>query len=208
MPGKTPNERVVDASSTDPRAQRTRAAIIRATGELLAAHRIAFSVQQVADLAGVSRASFYTHFSGIDDVMNSMLFATLGDIRDRYEAELLAGDVSPRQAMHNADALFVDAMWRNREVLAMLLRGPSRAEVREVIATGVANELGKSFARRISHAPAGIDVTIAARYVGGATAEIIAAWVTGDIDATPERILQHFDELMPRWMFDPTSVID
>lgn len=173
---------------------------MEAARALLGDHGTEFSVQQLADKAHVSRASFYTHFSGIDDVLRVVLFSSVPRMRDAYESELLAGEISPREAMHNANARFVDAMWDNRTVLSGLLRGPLRAQTRDTIVDGVARELNRSFERRITMPPPGIRPEITALYIAGATGEIMTAWLTGTLEATRDEVLRQFDDLMPRWL--------
>ncbi|MGP2481205.1 TetR/AcrR family transcriptional regulator, partial [Listeria monocytogenes] len=53
--------------SSDPRVEATRAKLFDAVRELSAAGED-ISVSSVAKAAGVGRATFYTHFSGIDDL--------------------------------------------------------------------------------------------------------------------------------------------
>lgn len=56
----------------DPRPARTRAAIFTAARELSAADG-EVTVNALAKRAGVSRAAFYSHFTGLDDLMGAML---------------------------------------------------------------------------------------------------------------------------------------
>ena len=56
----------------DPRPARTRAAIFAAARDLTVADG-EVTVNALAERAGVSRAAFYSHFSGLDDLMGAML---------------------------------------------------------------------------------------------------------------------------------------
>ena len=56
----------------DPRPARTRAAIFAAARDLTSADG-EVTVNALAKRAGVSRAAFYSHFSGLDDLMGAML---------------------------------------------------------------------------------------------------------------------------------------
>lgn len=56
----------------DPRPARTRAAIFAAARDLTVADG-EVTVNALAKRAGVSRAAFYSHFSGLDDLMGAML---------------------------------------------------------------------------------------------------------------------------------------
>lgn len=56
----------------DPRPARTRAAIFAAARDLTVADG-EVTVNALAKRAGISRAAFYSHFSGLDDLMGAML---------------------------------------------------------------------------------------------------------------------------------------
>ncbi|WP_341854417.1 helix-turn-helix domain-containing protein [Brachybacterium sp. GPGPB12] len=56
----------------DPRPARTRAAIFTAAREL-SADDGEVTVNALAKRAGVSRAAFYSHFTGLDDLLGAML---------------------------------------------------------------------------------------------------------------------------------------
>ncbi|ASK66061.1 TetR family transcriptional regulator [Brachybacterium avium] len=66
----------------DPRPARTRAAIFAAARDLTAADG-EVTVNALAQRAGVSRAAFYSHFSGLDDLMAAMLSHMFDSSRER-----------------------------------------------------------------------------------------------------------------------------
>ena len=71
------------SDSTDPRAIRTRNALVQATIGLLQTHTVAeLNVSQIVKEAGVSRQVFYQHFTGRD----GLVLATAKDmIKEAYE---------------------------------------------------------------------------------------------------------------------------
>lgn len=69
----------------DPRPARTRAAIYTAARELSAADG-EVTVNALTKRAGVSRAAFYSHFGGLDDLIGAMVHDLLDDIRERSAA--------------------------------------------------------------------------------------------------------------------------
>ena len=71
------------SDSTDPRAIRTRNALVQATIGLLKTHTVAeLNVSQIVKEAGVSRQVFYQHFTGRD----GLVLATAQDmIKEAYE---------------------------------------------------------------------------------------------------------------------------
>lgn len=66
----------------DPRPARTKAAIFAAARDLTVADG-EVTVNALAKRAGVSRAAFYSHFSGLDDLMGSMLSQMFAHSRER-----------------------------------------------------------------------------------------------------------------------------
>ncbi|MDN5820227.1 MAG: TetR/AcrR family transcriptional regulator [Brachybacterium sp.] len=66
----------------DPRPARTRAAIFAAARALTAADG-EVTVNALAKRAGVSRAAFYSHFSGLDELMAAMLSRMFDSSRER-----------------------------------------------------------------------------------------------------------------------------
>lgn len=69
----------------DPRPARTRAAIFAAARDLTVADG-EVTVNALAKRAGVSRAAFYSHFSGLDDLMGAMLSQMFDHARERGTA--------------------------------------------------------------------------------------------------------------------------
>ncbi len=74
----------------DPRPARTRAAIFTAAREL-SADDGEVTVNALAKRAGVSRAAFYSHFTGLDDLMGAMLQEMFDAAWERGRANGAAG---------------------------------------------------------------------------------------------------------------------
>jgi len=74
-----------DERAPDPRPARTRAAIYAAARELSAADG-EVTVNALAKRAGVSRAAFYSHFGGLDDLIGAMVHELLDGIREETVA--------------------------------------------------------------------------------------------------------------------------
>lgn len=79
-----------DERAPDPRPARTRAAIYAAARELSAADG-EVTVNALAKRAGVSRAAFYSHFGGLDDLIGAMVHELLDGIRVEADALLRQG---------------------------------------------------------------------------------------------------------------------
>ncbi|RYG37597.1 TetR/AcrR family transcriptional regulator, partial [bacterium] len=75
---------LVAPTSPDPRVRRTRKALQDGLAELLRERRFAeISVQDVAERAGVNRATFYAHFRDKHDLLASLLKSQMGGILRR-----------------------------------------------------------------------------------------------------------------------------
>lgn len=78
--GKDPmsNDSVAPHRPTGPKADAARLALLRAATELLAAS-VDLSISRIASEAGVSRVTFYAHFSGVDALLGELLRQQLSD---------------------------------------------------------------------------------------------------------------------------------
>lgn len=83
----------------DPRPARTRAAIFTAARELSAADG-EVTVNALAKRAGVSRAAFYSHFTGVDDLMGAMLQQMFDAAWERGRANDAAGHTIHQSVQH------------------------------------------------------------------------------------------------------------
>lgn len=84
----------------DPRPARTRAAIFSAA-RALGADDGEVTVNALVKRAGVSRAAFYTHFSGLDDLIGAMFVLGLEKITER-SAQLDASGMDTHQQVRSS----------------------------------------------------------------------------------------------------------
>lgn len=195
-PDAISNQSLRDGSgqSTDPRVARTRAGILEAVRALSDAGD-ELTVTTIARAAGVSRASFYAHYAGLDDLANSL----------RRDAFLLIGELYDVE-VHRADALdlsqerLVAHFAANRGLYSAVAALPVSkqaylADVRAMAAI-IEGEL-------TGHPglPDGLQVAATARYIAGAAYGLLDAWIADELEPplTEPELVQHLLQLLPPW---------
>jgi AcrR family transcriptional regulator len=114
------------------RSQRTRGALRRAFATLLPTNRYEnLEVTDVTALAGISRSTFYTHYSGLDALLADSIavpFATLADtiLPSHLEPQLVA---------------LLEHFWENRFFARGILTGNVRRKTLEVLIRLIAARL-------------------------------------------------------------------
>lgn len=154
----------------DPRARRTRSALIAAFNRIfLATGTRGIDVGRVTGEAGVGRSTFYAHYAGADDLLLDALrtpFALLADV-----------------AVGQGDAARLEALlrhfWENRQRGRTVLAGPLGARVETLLVDLIEARLGPSgpLAGRLS-----------ARMLAGAMLGPVRAWLSGEAQATAEAL--------------------
>ena len=182
-------------ASSDPRPTRTRTRIFEAADRVVSRGDDP-SVSAIATEAGVSRATFYSHFSGVDDLAIRLQDEALAEIA----AQAVVDD-----AAHSAEAMLASqrrlvahyaqhrALYRT--VLSLPAAGDAASRATDAMATTIAARI-----EEVATPPTGIDPTLAATYIASAATGLIVAWVLGRVDADEETIAQHLLDLMPVWM--------
>lgn len=177
--------------STDPRVVRTRAAISEAVHELSRAGG-ELTVASVARSAGISRASFYSHYRGLDElalVLTGEAFASIAQCwfaqeHDRADAMLVS---QRRLVAHFA---------QNRRFYRTVASMPVSKEGYLATVRAMASVIEISIAEQPLAAP----VEATARYIAGAAYGLIDAWLTGEVDITDEQLVDRLVSLLPTWM--------
>lgn len=99
----------------DPRPARTRAAVYEAARSLNA-EGAEVTVNSLTRRAGISRAAFYSHFSGLDDLVGAMIGALVADIREGTRALAAEGSSMHRVVQFSATSTARDVV-RHRTFL-------------------------------------------------------------------------------------------
>lgn len=109
---------------TDPRAIRSRAALVTIAEQLLdEAHAEELTVTEVAARAGVSRPTFYQHFADVSALIASAVVADLERSFARSDARFT--DKSGVEFLHGTNRMLLEQVSLRRDVYRRVLRGSS-----------------------------------------------------------------------------------
>ncbi len=177
--------------SLDPRVARTRTAIIDAVTELSASDD-EISVAAIVRAAGISRASFYAHYSGLDelaDVLRRDAFVAIADLYQRDETP---------DAMRVSQDRLVAHFAHNRVLYSAVGALPITkdgylAGVRAMAA--VIEDALRDHPQR----PEELEAEPTARYIAGAAFGLLDAWITDEIVLGEEELAAHLTRLLPSW---------
>lgn len=186
--------------NTDPRAVRTRAALIAAFRDLVREqHPGQMTVAALCRLAGVNRSTFYQHFASPED----LAVHALGDLFDAVIATDLAlrdvgSDTSPREASRVALAGIVGFIADHRDTFAPLLGpGAPPALQRAIVATCTEHSV-----RALAAAPArppGADPLVTARFLAGGVLGALGQWLA-EPDRSRDELVDALVQCLPAWL--------
>jgi AcrR family transcriptional regulator len=159
------------------------------------------SVQAVCEAAGLNRRYFYESFDGAEDLLCQVYEQIVRDMAAEVVEVTARAETIEDQARSG-----LQAAWRT-------LAGDRRkARIIAIEVVGVSERLER-MRRRNRHAFADItmrnalslaapgtefrlDPVLAARALMGACMELLVDWVHGDIDATPEEVVEYLTQLL------------
>lgn len=183
-------------SSSDRRVAATRSRLYEAVRSLADAGAD-ITVRSVTDAADVSRATFYTHFAGLDDLALHLQERAFGDIAASTRSD--DGAAVDATVMERSQRALIAhyAAYRSLYAGAFAVAVPRGAESRvaELMSVEILAHI-----RGFTRPPKDVDPGIAATYVAHAATGVIASWVLGDIEATEDELAHQLTQLMPRWM--------
>lgn len=211
MSTATPQDKNVKPRAIDPRPARTRAAIYAAVRSLSETEED-LAVNDVVRHAGVSRASFYAHFSNLEDVGSAMITEMLQTLEQ--DTLTVNGDFTiperVRISVYTAAQLVVDHR--------AFLRGALRWKVSGIAAAKITSLLTSYWRWAIDlvgdAAPKGKDPDTLARFLAGGLYALYVAWLLDDERGTSDPKQEAFDlsaevvGALPRWVVGPESFTD
>lgn len=175
----------MEPNDPDPRAQRTRDAILHAFVQLVFSRR--YDAIRVVDLiaaAGVGRSTFYEHFRGKDDVL---IAATEPILRTLANAALGRTSEAQLRAM-------LGHVWEQRGFARRILDGRTGRQLQDRLAAMIAVRL-----------EADGTVAIAANGAAAAQLTMLRLWVTGAIPCSPAALAPRM-KACARLLADPAQV--
>lgn len=188
----------------DPRAERTRHLIFGAVAQLMSIGAVNASVMDIVRGAGVSRSSFYAHFSSLDDVASELVrtqFAHIEPVAPDSVAPALPGESAAggRRAARAGYTRLVEHLVSHFALYSRVLELPLtrstydglvRDYSRRVVETAVTTE----------SVPEGTNAHMAATYSAAGTLGLITSWMGGDFEASSDEIVEELVTLLPTWL--------
>ncbi|WP_345377137.1 TetR/AcrR family transcriptional regulator [Frondihabitans cladoniiphilus] len=192
-------------ASRDPRAERTRQAILEAVESLDVQMADEATVSGIVRAAGISRSSFYTHFSGIDELALTMLARAFDEIG--------SGDLALRQARGMTGAAAARAaldrltqhLDEHRGLYVSVFGLPATSQAFGQAVTLYAEHAMETFAL-LTGVPAGLDLPTVATYIAGGTLTVLSAWLRSDAPAPREEVVALLFAQLPAWLAAPSGI--
>lgn len=169
----------------DKRAARTRAALKRALIAMtLERGYEAITISDLCEAAGVSRSTFYSHFTSKDDLKRSGL-QQLRRMLTTVQAEGLASVGSAADRLSFGPALFEHARG-HRDLFRALSGGPGMTIALDSIHAIIAELVRKELPPAPGADP--VPRELAARFIAGAYLSVLTWWLEGRAHLPPARI--------------------
>ncbi|WP_375386031.1 TetR/AcrR family transcriptional regulator [uncultured Microbacterium sp.] len=178
------------------RVARTRQAIFDAVESMPAGEPV--TVSEVVRRAGISRAAFYTHFAGLDElaiaIMHDMLAKiTTLDLQARRTTHAGWRETSIATLTRN-----VEQMVHHRGLYLSVLGMPGSSTAFEA----AVRELSAVIAGTIAEMPAvppDVELTDAARFIASGTLSLIVHWLRTDPHMEVDTMVARLVVLLPDW---------
>jgi AcrR family transcriptional regulator len=188
-------------SSVDPRVTRTRRAILDAV-ETLAAGDDPITVAAIVRTAGIGRSSFYTHFSGIDELAVAVLSGVFEAI-GAEDVELRRNRiVSGAEAARVAQVRLVGHLVQHRALYASMLALPFTSAVYTAAVEGYAAQVRATIAL-LPEIPHGLSADAVAIYTASGSLGLLAHWIRSSEPVSADVLVDQLMALVPAWLAAP-----
>jgi AcrR family transcriptional regulator len=169
------------AERTDPRIVRTGQALEQAILELASERPVSrITVAELAERAGVTRATFYNRYASPLELLIEVLFADLEDAHGLEEARRAEGGYSPAEMLRLATCDVADHIERFKTVYRHAVHDPADGGVYEALVRHF-TDYALAFIARCTH-PHLPDANhqVMAQFVAHGFAGAIKAWLSDD----------------------------
>jgi AcrR family transcriptional regulator len=184
---------------TDPRITRTDEALAQAIVELAARQRVSqITVADLADQAGVTRATFYNRYSSPLELLIGVLYADLERVHRLEDARRAEGRYSAVQMLRLATGDVADHVERFMAVYQHALHDPADNGVYEALVRHF-TDYGLAFMARSTHPDLpGANRRVMAQFVAHGFAGAIKAWLS-DHSVTKTDLVEAAVACAPAW---------
>ena len=184
---------------TDPRISRTDQALAQAIVELAAQQPVSrITVADLADQAGVTRATFYNRYSSPLELLIQVLYADLERVHRLEDARRAEGRYSAVQMLRLATGDVADHVERFMAVYQHALHDPADDGVYEALVRHF-TDYGMAFMARSTHPDLpGTNRRVMAQFVAHGFAGAIKAWLS-DHSVTKTDLVEAAVACAPVW---------
>jgi AcrR family transcriptional regulator len=187
--------------SGDPRVARTRQAILDAV-ESLAAGDEPITVAAIVRTASIGRSSFYTHFSGIDELAVTVLSGVFQGI-GHEDVELRRNRiVSGAEAARLAQVRLVSHLVQHRALYSSMLALPFTSAVFTQAVDSYATQVRATIAL-LPDIPRGLSPEAVAIYTASGSLGLLAHWIRSDDPVSADVLVDQLMSLLPAWLAAP-----
>jgi AcrR family transcriptional regulator len=138
----------------------------------------AVTIDQLVERAGVTRATFYTHFRDKEQLLAAIADQVVADVLDRFQQQGEAGG-------DRLQMLFEDAE-REPDRLRVVLRGEGDGVAQRLFVDRVAEVIAELDDQNLAHGsmPLAIDSQLAVHAMAGQITEVLRWWIDADSATT------------------------
>lgn len=162
------------------------------------------SVTDIVRTAGISRSTFYAHFTGLDVLATDYLRSQLAEI-SQSGAELRrekpgSGTRSARIGYRRLIAHMVE----HYPLYSSVLELPPTRTAHNAIVDAYAGQLAQSMLA-LGPVPADVNPDVVANYVAGGALTLIGARMNGQVEASDDELVEQLTALLPAWLLEPSA---
>ncbi|WP_291053017.1 TetR/AcrR family transcriptional regulator [Herbiconiux sp.] len=184
--------------SSDTKVARTRQAIFEAVESFGEDEPV--TVGEVVRRAGISRAAFYTHFAGLEELGLAIMHDMLETIAAQHHDAPLTGYAGWREASTAMLRRNVEHVVRHRGLYLSVFGMPGSSGAFEVAVVDLAGAIAAAF-EQMPVLPARLDVAETSRFIAGGTLTMLMHWMRTDpglpVDEMVTRLISFFPDVEP-----------
>lgn len=192
---------------TDARVIRTRSALHEAVADLATDTSVAeVTVSQLAETAGINRATFYNHFDAPADVLASLLASELDPIRDELYSAIDAEQEDPRIIFQNVLEQILAHVESHRAIYDTSFKAPAENTAQHVLADHLTDSFRGFLASYVPHTIEyrELDDEVLASFYAHGFVGAIQAWLREE-SVSREAMRHTVLEILPSGWFPPRA---
>jgi AcrR family transcriptional regulator len=184
--------------SRDPRALRTRAALLAATSRVMHHSPETFTAERIADEAGVSRSSFYAHFTSPEAAAIDVFREAIGQIGRDGASELPQGSAHGLDFARAATAAVVQHVAENQDLYRAVLAMDLPSEAYSAVFADFGDTV-RAAVLSLDTIPHNVQPATAATYIAGGALAVLRERITSPhpIDEAP--LVEELVGMIPEW---------